>query len=119
MRKALEGMLQLDKENHQRGDDDQDVCAEVQAAQAALTAAKAVEPVSQSLKGKGYPADWLEFADKMQAKAVEPERQPLTPDECQQIVELLDKEGHDGSDFEPECPLCTARQKLAHGITGD
>lgn len=44
---------------------------------------------------------------------------PLTPDERQQVVELLDKEGHDGKDFEPECPLCTARQKLAAiGIGG-
>ena len=50
-------------------------------------------------------------------KALAPE--PLTPYELQQVVELLDKEGHDGKDFEPECPLCTARQKLAaHGIGG-
>jgi hypothetical protein len=50
-------------------------------------------------------------------KALAPE--PLTPDELQQVVELLDKEGHDGKDFEPECPLCTARQKLAaHRIGG-
>lgn len=38
---ALEGMLALDEENHQRYPGDEDVCKEVQAAQAALTAAKA------------------------------------------------------------------------------
>lgn len=37
--------------------------------QQALTAANAVsvEPLSKQLEGKDYPADWLEFADKMQA----------------------------------------------------
>lgn len=38
---ALEGMLALDEENHQRYPGDEDVCKEVQAAQAALSAAKA------------------------------------------------------------------------------
>lgn len=56
-------------------------------------------------------ADWESTAPKA--------CEPLTPDERQQVVELLDKEGHDSKDFEPECPLCTARQKLAaHGIGG-
>ena len=36
LRSALRGMLALDAEHHQRGHDDDDLCAEVQAAQAAI-----------------------------------------------------------------------------------
>ena len=37
---ALEGMLAIDQENHQRGHDDDDVCKEVQTARAAIAKAK-------------------------------------------------------------------------------
>jgi hypothetical protein len=53
---ALEGMLSLDRENNQRGHDDEDVCIEVRQADAAVAALRshidqpaAREPLSDSL----------------------------------------------------------------------
>lgn len=46
---ALQAMLALDEEHHQRGHDDDDVCSEVQAARAA--AAKAAGTASAGLLG--------------------------------------------------------------------
>lgn len=37
---ALRGLLALDKEHHQRGHDDEDICQEVQAARAAIAKAE-------------------------------------------------------------------------------
>ena len=55
---ALEGMLALDDENHQRYPGDEDVCKEVQAAQAALTAAKEGGWVAVQNKPAAYRVDW-------------------------------------------------------------
>lgn len=40
----------------------------------------------------------------------------LNAAERQALLEVLAKD-HDGSDFEPECPLCTAYKKLSTGAT--
>lgn len=36
----------------------------------------------------------------------------LTADECAEVIDLLLKDGHGASGYEPECPACTAWKKL-------
>ena len=54
------------------------------------------------------------------AQQAQPERAPsdldLTSDEQQALIDLLVLDGHSSDDFEPECPSCTAWEKLTAAI---